>query len=391
MKEGLSLMSTTPKRTLALSAGKKELLRKLKVQEGISSPEPALPLQPVPREDGALFPLSFAQQRLWLLDQLDPGTPVYNVPLALRLLGKVHALAFRQAISEIVRRHEALRTAFVTLDGVPSQKILPVGELPIPIIDLRSLSLNERRKKALSIVAEEAQRPFDLASGALLRAQLLQLDEDEYVLNLCMHHITSDAWSMEVFCKEMMALYTAFVEGKPSPLPELSVQYVDYTMWQRQRLQGEELEKQLSYWKQQLTGLPALLPLPTDRPRPAVQTFRGATTSFHLSTEVTAALKALSQREGASLFMTLLSAFKIWLYHHTGQADIAVGTPIANRPQPELERLIGFFINTLVLRTNLSGNLAFREVLQLVRGVTLDAFNHRETPFEMVVDALQVE
>ncbi len=384
-------MSTTPKRTLALSAGKKELLRKLKVQEGISSPEPALPLQPVPREDGALFPLSFAQQRLWLLDQLDPGTPVYNVPLALRLLGKVHALAFRQAISEIVRRHEALRTAFVTLDGVPSQKILPVGELPIPIIDLRSLSLNERRKKALSIVAEEAQRPFDLASGALLRAQLLQLDEDEYVLNLCMHHITSDAWSMEVFCKEMMALYTAFVEGKPSPLPELSVQYVDYTMWQRQRLQGEELEKQLSYWKQQLTGLPALLPLPTDRPRPAVQTFRGATTSFHLSTEVTAALKALSQREGASLFMTLLSAFKIWLYHHTGQADIAVGTPIANRPQPELERLIGFFINTLVLRTNLSGNLAFREVLQLVRGVTLDAFNHRETPFEMVVDALQVE
>lgn len=384
-------MSDTPNRTVGLSARKKELLRKLKIQEGIVSSEPALPLESVVREDGALFPLSFAQQRLWLLDQLDPGTSVYNVPLALHLSGQLTVGALGQAIAEVVKRHEALRTAFVATDGVPSQKIMPAHTFTMPVVDLRLLNADDKQARALELVAEDAAQPFDLTAGLLLRARLLQLAEDEYILSLCMHHIASDAWSVELFSKETMALYNAFVAGQPSPLPDLAVQYVDYAVWQRQWLQGEVLEKQLTYWKQQLEGAPALLAMPTDRPRPPAQTFRGATKTFHLSPEAAAALKALSQREGVSLFMTLLSAFNVWLAHHTGQEDIVVGTPIANRPRAELECLIGFFINTLVLRTNLAGNPDFYEVLQRVRSVTLDAFGHREVPFEMVVDALQVE
>lgn len=384
-------MSDMLNKTVNLSARRKELLRKLKVQEGIVSSETALPLLPVAREDGALFPLSFAQQRLWFLDQLNPGTPVYNIPLALRLSGQLLVDKLEQAISTVVKRHEALHTAFVATDGVPAQKIVPANTFTMSVMDLRLLGPEDAQIKALEFVAEDAVQPFDLTSGLLLRARLLYLAENEYILSLCMHHIVSDAWSVELFSQETMALYHAFVEGKPSPLPALKVQYIDYALWQRQWLQGEVLAKQLTYWKQQLAGTPALLTLPTDRPRPAAQTFRGATKTFHLSSAVATALKALSQHEGVSLFMTLLSAFKIWLYHHTGQEDIAVGTPVANRQRAELEHLIGFFINTLVLRTDLSGNPDFYEVLQRVRSITLDAFSHREVPFEMVVEALQVE
>ncbi|MBA2679919.1 MAG: amino acid adenylation domain-containing protein [Ktedonobacteraceae bacterium] len=384
-------MSDRPNRTAALSSRKKELLRKLKIQEGIVSSEPALPLEPVVRENDALFPLSFAQQRLWLLDQLDPGTPIYNIPLALRLSGQLSIDALGQAITAMVQRHEALRTAFVAVDGVPSQKIMPADAFTMPIVDLRQFSMDEKQIKALELVAKDASQPFDLTTGLLLRARLLQLADDDYILSLCMHHIASDAWSIELFSRETMALYNAFVAGQPSPLPDLKVQYVDYAVWQRQWFQGDLLEKQLTYWKQQLAGAPALLTLPTDRPRPTTQTFHGATKTFHLSPAVAATLKSLSQREGVSLFMTLLSAFKIWLSHHTGQEDIVIGTPIANRQPAELEHLIGFFINTLVLRTDLAGNPTFNEVLQRVRDVTLDAFGHRELPFEMVVDALQVE
>ncbi len=384
-------MSDTTNRALDLSAEKKELLRRLKKQGGLARSEKVPPIQPIIRQEGDLFPLSFAQQRLWILDQLDPGTPLYTIPLALRLMGKVHIPALTQAIAEIVRRHEALRTAFVEVDGIPYQKILPAGAFLAPLIDLRQLKLNERRKKALDIVAEEEQQPFDLTSGILLRAQLLQLDEDEYILNLCMHHIASDAWSIEIFFKETMLLYKAFAEGRPSPLPNLPVQYIDYAVWQRQWLQGERLERQILYWKEQLSGVPSLLPLPTDHPRPALQTFRGSTTTFHLSPELTRALKTFSQREGVTLFMTVLSAFKVWLYRHTRQKDIVVGTPMANRQYAGLEHLIGFFINTLVLRTKISGNANFCELLQCVRKGILDAFGRCEVPFEMVVNALQVE
>lgn len=385
------MISDTPPKPLELSTEKRELLRKLKRRGGLT-PSAAVPLlQPVNRQAGEPLPLSFAQQRLWLLDQLENSTSIYNIPLALRLLGNVHVPALMQAIEEIVRRHEALRTAFIAVDGVPYQNILPAGSLPIPLIDLRHLPLNERRKKALAMVADEGKQPFDLTCGPLLRAQVLQLDADEYILNLCMHHITSDAWSVEVFFKELFLSYKAFVKNKPSPLPNLPVQYADYAVWQRQWLQGEELERQISYWREKLNGLPALLPLPTDHPRPAIQTFRGATTTFHLSPDLTQALKALSQREGVTLFMMLLSAFKVWLYQHTRQRDIAVGTPMANRQHAGLEHLIGFFINTLVLRSKLSGESSFRALLQQVRQHTLEAFAHREVPFEMVVDVLQME
>ncbi|MEO7021510.1 MAG: amino acid adenylation domain-containing protein [Ktedonobacteraceae bacterium] len=384
-------MSDTIKRTLNLSAKKKELLKKLTQQQGLSSTVPVAPLVPILRQDGELFPLSFAQQRLWILEQINPNTPLYNVPLALRLSGNIDLAALNYALSEVVRRHEALRTAFVERAGVPFQKIAQVTNLPLPLIDLRSLHAEQREQEVLRYAAEEAERPFDLTEGLLLRTLLLQLAENEYVFLLTMHHIASDAWSVEVLYEEILVHYQAYEEGRPSPLPELTVQYVDYALWQRQWLQGELLEHQLGYWKKQLAALPAFLPLPTNRPRPAVQTFRGASYAFCLSPRLTINLKTLSQREGSTLFMTVLAAFQVWLCRHTAQDDISVGTPIANRSHAELEPLIGFFLNTLVLRTDLSGNPSFRDLLQRVREVTLDAFNYRDVPFELVVEALQPE
>ncbi len=342
-------------------------------------------------EEVYVFPLSFAQQRLWFLDQFEPNSPFYNIPAAVRLTGPLDVEVMRRALNEIVRRHETLRTTFDTLDGEPVQVIHPEWELEVPVIDLTHLPAEEREAKALWLANEEAKRPFDLTKGPLLRMHLLRLAQDEHIALFTMHHIISDGWSMGVLIGEIGALYPAFLRGEPSPLPELPIQYADFAEWQRNWLQGEVLEEQLRYWKEQLEGELPVLELPTDRPRPAVQTSRGGTCSRKLPKPLIDELKALSQREGATLFMTLLAAFQVLLHRYSGQDDLTVGTPIANRNRAEIEGLIGFFVNTLVLRADLSGSPSFRAFLRQVRETTLDAYAHQDLPFEMLVEALQPE
>ena len=349
------------------------------------------PICPAPRD--GILPLSFAQQRLWFLDQLEPNSPFYNLPEALRLTGPLDVTVLEQSLNEIARRHEVLRTTFVTVDGKPQQVIAPAGEVAIaaPVIDLRDLPEAEREAEAIRLAAVEAQTPFDLAHGPLLRARLLRLADDDHVVLLTMHHIIGDEWSSNVMTQEIAILYNAFSAGTPSPLPDLPIQYADFAAWQRSWLQGEVLAAQLAYWKEQLGGSPPLLHLPTDRPRPAVQTYRGAYQSFELPVSLSKALAALSRREGATLFMTLLAAFQVLLSRYTHQDDINVGTPIANRNRADIEALIGFFVNTLVMRARLDGQPGFREVLKRVREAALGAYAHQDLPFEMIVDALQPE
>jgi len=342
----------------------------------------------VPRDRS--LPLSFAQQRLWFLDRLVPDNPFYNIPFSVWLQGRLDYAALQQAFHAIVARHEALRTNFVKVDGQPAQIVAEKVNVPLPVVDLRSLPSTERQLIAQQIATEEAQQPFNLATDLLLRVKLLQLDADEYVLLLNLHHIVADGWSLGVLVRELGLLYTAFSEGKPSPLPELPIQYADFAYWQRQWLQGEVLESQLSYWRLHLADLP-ILNLPTDRTRPTVQTYRGATQNLKLSKKLTQSLEALSQQAGVTLFMTLLAAFQTLLYRYTGQEDIAVGSPIANRKHSQLEPLIGFFVNSLVLRVDLSENPTFRELLGRVRQVTLGAYAHQDLPFEKLVEELHPE
>jgi aspartate racemase len=334
-------------------------------------------------------PLSFAQQRLWFINQLEPDSPAYNVPWVRRISGllKVHSL--EQSLNEIVRRHESLRTSFIIVDGEPVQVVSASESIAISIIDLSHLPHSEQQAQRLA--AEEAQRPFDLSRGLLLRASLLRVSEKEHVLLLVMHHIVTDGWSMGVLFRELMALYDAFANGKPSPLAELDIQYADFAVWQRLWLQGEELERQLSYWRQQLDGASGLLDLPTDRPRPAVQSYRGAKLGAVLPKDLSDRVNGLSQREGATLFMTLLAAFQALLSRYSGQSDICVGSPIANRNQGKIEDLIGVFVNTLVLRTDLSEDPSFQELLRRVKEVALEAYAHQDLPFEKLVEELQPE
>jgi len=350
---------------------------------------PPPPLVPAPR-DGEI-PLSFAQQRLWFLDQFEPNSPFYNIPEAVRLHGPVDPAVLERCLNEIVRRHEALRTTFKTVDGKPQQVIAPELYVPFPVVDLTSLPKAEREVEARRLAEREAQRPFDLAHGPLLRARLVRLDEDDHVVLLTIHHIIGDDWSTQVLVQEMALLYDAFAHNRPSPLPELPIQYADYAHWQRNWLQGEALEAQLDYWRKQLEGAPPLLELPTVRPRPAVPTYRGDYVTFQLSPELTDGIRTLAQREGATLFMTLLAAFKTLLYRYSGQTDICIGTPVAGRNRAELENLIGFFINTLVLRSDLSGEPSFRDLLKQVRETALSAYAHQDVPFEMLIDALDLE
>jgi amino acid adenylation domain-containing protein len=351
-----------------------------------------------------VFPASFAQQRLWFLDQLFPGNPFYNVSAALRLTGSLNLAALEQTFNEIVRRHEALRTTFRMLEGELVQVIAPVETYPsgtaspnrrnvstlLAIIDLRFLSAAEKEAETRRLATEERSRPFDLSSEPLLRVMLLQLDSSEHVLLLNLHHIICDGWSIGVLIRELGTLYTAFSNNQPSPLPELPIQYADFADWQREWLQGEVLETQLAYWKQQLDNLP-LLNLPTDRPRKATPTYRGATQFLELPKNLSEKLEALSQRQGVTLFMTLLAAFQTLLYRYTQQSDIVVGSAIANRNRYEIEGLIGFFVNSLVLRTNLSGNPTFLELLARVREVALGAYAHQDLPFEKLVEELHPE
>lgn len=379
----------TPDLSAQISERKAEIIAFLNQANLTSKTTSQQSIQPIPRTGN--IPLSFAQQRLWFFDQMEPGNPLYNLPGALRLRGSLNVAALEQSFNEIVRRHEALRTTFKTVDGQPVQAIAPTLTLAIPMLDWRQLRENEREAEVLRLTDEERERPFDLAKGPLLRTTVVRLDEAEYVALLTMHHIISDAWSTGILVRELSTLYEAFSTGQASPLPELPIQYADFAAWQRQWLQDEVLDAQLTYWKKQLNGTLPVLQLPTDHPRPRVQTFRGARRSFSLSADLTEALKALSQKEETTLFMTLLAAFKTLLYRYTSQADILVGSPIANRNRPEIEGLIGFFVNTLVLRTDLSGNPTFQELLQQVRQVTWDAYDHQDLPFEKLVDELQPE
>ncbi|MFN6478153.1 non-ribosomal peptide synthetase [Nostoc sp. DedQUE07] len=337
------------------------------------------------------LPLSYAQQRLWFLDQLEPNSSTYNIPLALRLVGNLNRAALEQSLQEIIDRHEALRTNFVTVDEQPIQIIHTQTNWKVSVLEWQNLSPSEQEIATQQLVQQQAIQPFDLAKGALIRATLVVLSQTEHILLVCMHHVVSDGWSMGVFVSELATLYKAYFQGQPSPLAPLPIQYADFALWQKDWLQGDVLQTQLNYWQQQLKDAPALLPLPTDRPRPAVQTFTGTTQEFTLSVELTNRLAKLSQERGCTLFMTLLTAFDILLYRYTGQSDILVGTPIANRDRSEIEGLIGFFVNTLVMRTSLADNPTFSELLGRVREIALGAYNHQDLPFEMLVEALQPE
>ncbi|MCP4658545.1 MAG: amino acid adenylation domain-containing protein, partial [bacterium] len=349
------------------------------------------PLRPVARHRPP--PLSFAQERQWFLDRLVPGSALYNVPLTLRLTGRLDPAALASAVNEIVRRHEALRTTFEAVDngptsgGGPVQVIRPLLVVPQPVVDLARLPAARRRAVAHRLAVAEAQRPFDLTAGPLLRTTLLRLGDAEHLLLLTVHHIVSDRWSMAVLLRELSVLYLPFGTAA-TPLPELPVRYADWALWQRQRLVGEVLESQLAYWRRQLAAV-RVVELPCDRPRPAVQSYHGAKRWVTLPPELTESLKALGKAQGAALFTTLLAAFKGLLSRYTGEVDLAIGSVIANRDRVELEGLIGFFVNTLVLRTNLEGNPPFRELLGRVREVTLGAYAHQDLPFERVVAELE--
>jgi len=353
-------------------------------QSGLS---PAPPIRPTSRGDP--LPLSFAQQRLWFLEQLAPGNLFYNLPLAVRLEGELDLDALQSSLDTILARHEILRTRFLERDGQVVQDILPQASLPLQVVDLSALPETEREGDLYNRVQKEVQKPFDLAQGPLLRAGLYRLGPLEHVALLVMHHIISDGWSMGVLFSELTGLYTAFHEGKSSPLPRLPIQYADYAAWQRFWLRGEVLEEQLAYWKKNLAGLPPVLELPTDRPRPAVQTSRGAVLTFQIPPDLAGAARELARDENATIFMILLAVFKVLLARYSGQEDIPVGTALANRTRAEVEGLIGFFVNTLVLRADLSGEPSFRELLERVRETCLGAYAHQDLPFEVLVETLQ--
>ncbi|HEV3051498.1 MAG TPA: condensation domain-containing protein, partial [Longimicrobium sp.] len=324
-----------------------------------------LPVLPpvVPTERTSSLPLSFAQERLWFIDRLEPESAAYNVPVVWRVGGALDEAALERALGEIVRRHEALRTVFAEVDGSPVQVIAPFAGFSLQVEDLSGLSEADREAAVRERAGEEARRTFDLSAGPLFHMALLRLGAEDHVLLLCMHHILSDQWSMGVLRRELSALYEAYREGGESPLPELAVQYADYAVWQREQLAGEVLDRQLAYWREHLSGAPELLELPTDRPRPAVQTYRGAIEGITLSGELLARLEALGRSEGATLFMTLLAAFQVLLGRYGGSEDVVVGSPVSGRTRREVEELIGLFLNTLVLRTDLSGDPGFRTVL----------------------------
>jgi hypothetical protein len=333
-------------------------------------------------------PLSFAQQRLWFMDQLEPGQATYNMPAAIRLDGELDLGALQRAVSEIVRRHEALRTRFELQGDEPVQIVEAAGEVELPVIDLRGMEEEAARRRAEELAREEASRPFDLGRGPMLRVKLIRRRAQEQVLLATMHHIACDGWSLGLMRKEFAALYEAYCQGGESPLEELAVQYADYAVWQRKWLQGEALESQLEYWRRQLGGM-TVLELPGDYARPAAARHRGGAIGIELGGETSARLRALSRQEGVTLFMTLLAGFQLLLGRWTGQNDIAVGTDIANRNWKEVEETIGLFVNELVLRTDLSGSPTFRELLQRVREVTLAAYRRQDVPFERVVEELQ--
>ena len=338
------------------------------------------------------LPLSYAQQRLWFLDRLQAGeSREYNMPQGLRLRGKLDEQALQRALQCIVERHESLRTHFAELAGRGVQVITQQLPVELPVEDLRALPSEVQQQQVQAALRQQAQQPFDLARGPLIRLRLLKLAEQEHILLRTMHHIVSDGWSEGVFNRELKILYEGYREGRESPLKPLPVQYADFALWQRGWLEGQDLQEGLQYWKQQLAGIPERLELPTDRPRPAMQTFAAEVCHVSVPAQLTAALKGVSRQNQATLYMTLLSAFALLLSRYSGQEDIVVGSPIANRQEAQLEELIGFFVNSLVLRMKVRPQSSFAELLREVRQTALEAYRHQDIPFERLVEELSPE
>ncbi len=333
-------------------------------------------------------PLSFSQQRLWFLDRLIPDSPLYNVFNLLRFTFPVNTEVLQKSLHEIARRHESLRTHFTTIDGQPMQMVEPVSYIYVPIIDIRGMPEADRQTELQRLTNEEAQKPFDLMQGPLLRVTLIRIADQDYVFTIAMHHIITDGWSMNIFFKELSTLYEAYSRGLPSPLPELPIQFPDFALWQRHWLQGKILEEQLTYWGNKLSDINPM-ELPTDFPRSSVQTFRGAAKAFKFPGELYQVIRRVCQEHSCTMFMALLAVFKIMVFRLTGQHDIAVGSPISGRNRTEIEGLIGFFVNVVVMRTQLSGEESFHQVLKMVKTTALEAYSHQDLPFEMLVEELQ--
>ncbi len=342
-------------------------------------------------EEGVPLPLSFAQVRLWFLDQLDPGNPVYNMPAAVDISGNFDVAALEKAVNEIARRHHSLRTSFSSIDDSPMQTINPLTPIKVPVVEINGLHGEEQKRKASELIKEEAKIPFDLKKAPLIRAKIFKLADDNHIITLNVHHIVSDGLSMGVLVKELTTLYTVYSQNKPSPLPENSIQYADYAIWQREKLEGGNLAKALEYWEEVLRDSPAFLNLPTDLKRPPVQTFNGSNVSIAFEKEFTKDVKDFAQKSNLTTFMVLVTALNILLYRYSGQNDIVIGTPIGGRNIEETENLIGLFLNNLVLRTKVDENLTFNELLQKVKEICLGAYSHQEMPFEKLVEELSPE
>jgi Condensation domain len=337
------------------------------------------------------LPLSYAQQRLWFLDRLQGSSTEYNVPGALRLRGELDLSALERAINAIVERHESLRTRFVEQEGTPVQVIDAELRIDVLLEDLTGWEPSRQQESVRTALRQEWEQAFDLARGPVLRMKLLRLGEQEHILLRSMHHIAVDGWSQGVFNQEFMVLYEAFREGRENPLPPLPVQYADFTLWQRKWLESGALEEGLAYWRAELADIPERLELPSDRSRPSVQTFRAGTYEMMLSAEQGSALKRLAQAHQATLYMVLLAAYGVLLSRYSGQQDIVVGSPIANRQDAQLEQLIGFFLNQLILRVRVKPEMSFAELLEAVRRTTLGAYQHQDIPFERLVEELSPE
>ena len=375
-------------RIAALSTAKRTLLaQRIRGEAESPSRTPTIPRRP-PHETTAL---SFSQERIWFLDQFEPGNPAYNRPVLLQITGPLDTAALEEALNHLLRGHEALRTVFAAVNGVPVQRVCSYEPMALVSVDLGDLPDEERENRAIPLAVQEARLPFDLARGPVLRATLYQLNSEKHWLQLVIHHIVFDAWSAGVLIDEVGQAYRAYCSGSRSGLPAPQIQYADFAHWQRHHLPPGTFDRHLSYWRQTLSGAPPSIELPRDHPRPSLQTYAGASLTVPLSGKQAQALKRLAQQESATLFMVLLAAFNVLLLRYSGQDDLVVGVPVAGRSQVETEKVIGLFINTLVLRVDVSCNPAFRELLARVRRVALEAYAHQELPFERVVEVLQPE
>src|SRR5690349_1178930 len=352
----------------------------------------ATAVQTIPRRqesDSATCPASIDQERLWFIDQLQPGNTAYNIFNASRIRGSLNVPIMERVINELIRRHEVLRTTLKSVDGLPVQVIAPELEITLEPVSLEHLPAHQRYDEAVRLTTEEFARPFDLEKDPLVRVGLLRLAEDDFVLQVNMHHAITDRWSFAVFEKELAVLYQAFATGQPSPLPELPIQFADYSVWQRERMNGDEYQKDLDYWRQQLAGAPFVLDFPTDFPRPPIQNFHGARVYVSYPKSLLDGLKELSRREGVTMFMTLMAAYKTLIYRYTNQHDLLISTPIGTRLRPETENLVGYLLNLLIVRTDLSGNPTFRELLKREQDACVGAFAHQEVPFGKLVQELK--